>query len=116
MIGVIVAGGGVLISAKQLPDNWHYGVSAFVAAYVFAYGLLQPYDEYKQFRMAFYKLKVGYMNYQVSQHTDCDLRDLIKIFDQARTALRENWSPPPVAGTGGTAETSGTARSGAERN
>lgn len=96
LIGVIVAAGGVLIAGKQLPNRWHYGVSAFVAACVFTYGLLQPYEEYKQFRLAQYQLHGAYMRYLTSTHSGDDLRALITAFDEARTQLRENWKQPPV--------------------
>lgn len=101
VLGVIVAAAGVLIAGKRLPDRWHYGVSAFVAGCAFAYGLLQPYEEYKQFRLAQYKLHGAYMTYLISARSDADLIALKKDFDEARKELRENWTSPSVGNGGG---------------
>jgi hypothetical protein len=95
-IGVVVAACGVLVASKRLPHKWHYGLSALVAACVFAYGLLQPYEEYKQFRLAQYALNNAYLQYLSSEHGDQDLKTLIKAFDEARGLLREIWKQPSV--------------------
>ncbi|CAG9172567.1 hypothetical protein [Cupriavidus pampae] len=102
-LGVIVSACGVLIASKQLPDNWHYGVSAFVAACVFAYGLLQPYEEYKQFRLAQYKLHGAYMAYLISGRSSDDLTALKTAFDEARNELKEDWVSPSVSASTGKA-------------
>lgn len=96
-LGVLVTTGGVLISSKQLPNRLHYAVSALVAGSVFAYGLLQPYEEYKQFRKAYYTLDTARLTFVSSDRTRADLDKLLDALREARGALEEKWAAPAPA-------------------
>ena len=48
-LGAAIAALGILVASKKLPDTWHYGLSALLAGAAFVAGMLQPYEEYKQF-------------------------------------------------------------------
>jgi len=93
LLGGLVAALGVLIASKQLPDIWHIALSAVTAASIFAYELLKPYNEYKQFRAAFAHLEVAYITLQ-GVRTPENLAAAIKAQRESREMLKENWEAP----------------------
>ena len=93
VLGVVVSAGGTLITLKFLPNNWHYALGATTAACLFAWTLLQPYEEYKQFRASYAIVEHATLQYQ---HTgnDKDLTALIDAIYSARMTLKETWPAP----------------------
>jgi len=83
----------VAVASKQLEDALHFGAAAAIAGMGFVYGILQPYDEYKQFRAAIAALEGPYYAYVAAQNDD-NWKNLIKGLDAARFALKETWSAP----------------------
>lgn len=94
LLGGAIAALTILIGMKKLPDIWHYALSATLATSVSVMGLLQPYEEYKQFRAAYAKLERGYMEFTRSDHGSDALNALIISQSEARELLKENWEAP----------------------
>lgn len=95
-LGAVSAALGILVSSKKLPDKWHYALSATLASSIFVFGLLQPYEEYKQFRSAYAKLEFALMTFLPSDKGVKELNLLIKAQADARDALKETWASPTI--------------------
>lgn len=95
-LGAVSAALGILVSSKKLPDKWHYALSATLAGSIFVFGVLQPYEEYKQFRAAYAKLEFALLTFLPSNKGVNELTLLIKAQADARDALKETWTSPSI--------------------
>lgn len=90
ILGGSIAALSVAVASKKLDNCSHYLAAASVAAMTFTYSILQPYEEYRQFRAAYAQLENAYLNY-VATPTEAQLLLLIEGKKQARAILKENW-------------------------
>jgi len=97
VVGSLSSIAGILVTSKVLQDKWHYFASAILAAGIFTMGVLQPYEEYKQFRGAYANLERAYLEFINSKREHSDLRNLIAQNAISREKLVENWAIPDVA-------------------
>ena len=95
--GAFVAALGVAVASKQLPNRWHWVASALFAGGLFSMELLQPYEEYKQFRSASASLELAYLEFAASKGEKEDLDRLVTAQFTAREYLKETWSSPTIA-------------------
>jgi hypothetical protein len=94
-LGVEVSASGTLITIKKLPDQWHYALGALTAACLFAWTLLEPYEEYKQFRAAYAMVEHARLEYYRTG-SDQELGGIIDAISNARFALKETWASPEL--------------------
>lgn len=94
VLGAFAAALGVSIASKCLGTCTHYFASAVLAALVYCIGVLNPYQEYKQFRSAYAILETAYLDFSHSDKDSTALRNLTESEHAARQNLQENWAAP----------------------
>ena len=112
VFGGLIAALGIAVVSKEMPGKWHWIVSAVFAAGAFTMGVLQPYEEYKQFRDAYATLENGLLTFAASKRGEEDLKSLIAAQAKGRAFLKETWASPSIEPTTGvpTAPTIGSGK------
>ena len=90
ILGGSIATISVVVASKKLDDTAHFVSAGAVAGLTFVYALLQPYEEYRQFRAASAEVELAYLTYMATPTPDALLK-LVNAKQKSRELLKESW-------------------------